>query len=206
MSILTDAVQAVQKKAIQLAPDSWIPGSRPDPLIVEKHGLIGAPISRLDGPLKVRGAARFAAEFPLEHMTHAAIVYSTIAKGRIASIETREAETAAGLVLIMTHHNAPRLKPMPGFGTASKASGGDTLPIMQDDQIHWNGQPVAVVLAETVRAAAHAASRLRVAYEPLPATNSVAAANAAGTASSAAAASPNSAWRWPPTATASSKP
>ena len=64
MPILQDAMQAVMKKAIALAPDSFIPGGKPDPLIRHKHGLIGAPISRIDGPLKVAGKATFAAEFP----------------------------------------------------------------------------------------------------------------------------------------------
>ena len=72
------------KKAVALAPDNWIPGGKPDPLIRHKHGLIGAPVSRLDGPLKVAGKAPFAAEFPMEGMAYAALVFSTIARGRIA--------------------------------------------------------------------------------------------------------------------------
>ena len=55
MSVVQDAVQAVMKKAIALAPDGWIPGGQPDPLMHHKHGLIGASISRIDGPLKVSG-------------------------------------------------------------------------------------------------------------------------------------------------------
>ena len=111
MSIVQDAVQAVMKKAVALAPDSLIPGGKPDPLIRHKHGLIGAPISRIDGPLKVAGQAPFAAEFPMEGMTYAALKYSTIARGRIAEIDTAAAEAAPGVVLVMTHENAPRLKP-----------------------------------------------------------------------------------------------
>ncbi|HEY1887569.1 MAG TPA: hypothetical protein VGG86_16250, partial [Roseiarcus sp.] len=64
MSRVQEAAQAVVKKAIALAPDSWIPGGKPDPLIHHKHGLIGAPVSRIDGPLKVSGKAPFCAEFP----------------------------------------------------------------------------------------------------------------------------------------------
>ncbi|MEI9932447.1 MAG: hypothetical protein WDM89_18400 [Rhizomicrobium sp.] len=94
MSVVKDAVQAVMKKAVALAPDSFIPGGRPDPLIHHKHGLIGAPISRLDGPLKVSGKAKFAAEFPLEGMVYAAVLHSTIARGRIAALDTVEAVAA----------------------------------------------------------------------------------------------------------------
>ena len=76
------------KKAIALAPDSWIPGGKPDPLIYHKHGLIGAAVSRIDGPLKVSGKAPFCAEFPMERLTYAALKYSTIARGRIVEIDT----------------------------------------------------------------------------------------------------------------------
>ncbi len=165
MTILKDAMQAVMKKAIALAPDSFIPGGKPDPLMRHKHGLIGASVSRIDGPLKVSGRATFAAEFPMERMTYAALKYSSIARGRIVDIDTTAAEAAAGVVLVMTHRNAPRLKPMPPFMTAQKAAGGDDVPIMQDDQVHWNGQPVALVLAETQEQADHAQSLIRVTYE-----------------------------------------
>ena len=158
-------VQTVMKKAIALAPDGWMPGGTPDPLIREKHGLIGKPLSRIDGPLKVSGQARFAAEYSIEGLTYAALHYASIAKGRIAEITIDEAAAAPGVVLIMTHLNAPRLKPAPVFGTNPKAASGDDLPVMQDDRIHWNGQPVAVVLAETQEQADHAQSLIRVRYE-----------------------------------------
>ncbi|WP_078707887.1 xanthine dehydrogenase family protein molybdopterin-binding subunit [Consotaella salsifontis] len=169
------------QKAVELAPDSWIPGGRPDPLIDRKHGLIGAQTSRVDGSLKVRGAAPFAAEFPLEGLLYAAVTFSTIAKGRITTLDTAEAEAAPGVVLVMTHRNAPRMRPMPLFLTSQKAAGGDDLPVMQDDRIHWNGQPVALVLAETQEQADHAASLVRVAYEVEPALLSFAEAKAKGT-------------------------
>lgn len=105
------AAQGVMKKAIELAPDSWMPGGRPDPLIHHQHGHVGKPTSRIDGPLKVKGAARFAAEFAPEGMTYAAVVFSTIAKGRIASFDTVAAVAAPRVVLVMTHRNAPRMKP-----------------------------------------------------------------------------------------------
>jgi xanthine dehydrogenase YagR molybdenum-binding subunit len=165
MSIIKDAVQTVMKKAVALAPDSFIPGGKPDPLILHKHGLIGAAVSRIDGPLKVAGQATFAAEFPLDDMTYAALKYASIARGRIVSIDTSKAESAAGVVLVMTHLNAPRLKPLPAFMTQPKAVGGDDVPIMQDDQVHWNGQPVALVLADTQEQADHAQSLIEVTYE-----------------------------------------
>lgn len=180
MSFLRETLQAVVQKAVALAPDSWIPGGSPDPLIEHRHGLIGAQVSRLDGPSKVRGRARFAAEVRLDGMVYASVACSTIARGRIAAIDTRAAEAAPGVVLVMTHRNAPEIKPIPSFMTAPKAAAGDDLPVMQDDRIHWNGQPVAVVLAETQEEADHAKSLIAVAYEAEPAVTSFAEAKAAG--------------------------
>ncbi|MFL9502731.1 xanthine dehydrogenase family protein molybdopterin-binding subunit [Rhodopseudomonas palustris] len=171
----------VMEKAVVLAPDSWMPGGDPDPLIRAKHGSIGASISRVDGPLKVRGAAPFAAEFALNGMLYAALMFSTVPKGRIATLDTAAAEASPGVVLVMTHRNAPRMKPMPLFMTAEKAGGGDNLPIMQDDRIHWNGQPIGVVLADTQEQADYAVSLIRATYEAEPALTSYVAAKAKGT-------------------------
>ena len=180
MSIIKDTAMAVLTKAVQLAPDSWMPGAHLDPLIEHKHGLIGASISRLDGPVKVQGHARFAAEFPIKGMVYSALAYSTIPKGRIASLDTSAAEAAIGVVLVMTHRNAPHLKRTPLHGSAAKAVGGDDLPVMQDDLIHWNGQPIAIVLAETQEQADHATTLIRATYETEAATTEFSAAKTAG--------------------------
>ena len=188
MSILGDAkataqgaVQAVMKKAVEMAPDRWVPGGQPDPLIRQQHGHVGQPVSRIDGPVKVRGAARFSAEVRVDGLAYAALAFSAIAKGRIATLDTAAAEASPGVVLVMTHENAPRLNKPPLFMTAPKAAGGDDLPVMQDDRIHWNGQPIAVVLAETQEQADHAASLIEATYEAEAATTSFAAAKAEGT-------------------------
>jgi xanthine dehydrogenase YagR molybdenum-binding subunit len=165
MSFIKNAAQAMIKKAVELAPDTWLPGGHPDPLAEHKHELIGAPISRLDGRLKVTGAAPFAAEIPVDDMTYAALAYSTVAKGRIKTLDTAAAEAAPGVVLVMTHKNAPRMKPTPIFNSSPKAAGPSDLPIMQDDRIHWNGETIAVVLAETQEQADHAKSLIRATYE-----------------------------------------
>ena len=145
---------------------------------MHKHGLIGAPVSRVDRLLKVQGKARFAAEVALERMTYAALVHSTIARGRIARIVTAAAEAAPGVVLVMTYKNAPRMRPPALFGTSPSAAGASSLPIMQDASIHWNGEAVAVVLAETQEQADHAASLIEVAYDAEPAVTSFAVAKA----------------------------
>jgi xanthine dehydrogenase YagR molybdenum-binding subunit len=130
--------------------------------------LIGAPLSRLDGPLKVSGAATFAAEFAMENMLYASFAYSTIAKGRLKTLETDAAERAPGVALVMTYRNAPRVPGKQPSGSA--ASFEDHLPIMRDDRIHWNGQPIAVVLAESQEEADYAVSLVRATYEAEPAS------------------------------------
>jgi xanthine dehydrogenase YagR molybdenum-binding subunit len=102
---------------------------------------------------------------------------------RIIEIDTKAAEVAPGVVLVMTHRNAPKLNRAPPFMSKPKAAGPDDLPIMQDDRIHWNGQPVAIVLAETQEQAEHAQTLIRLAYEEQNPVISLAAAKAKGTES-----------------------
>ncbi len=187
MSIVETAKQAAQgliqgamEKLVPLAPDSWIPGGRPDPLIARKHGLIGTPVSRLDGALKVKGAATFSAEFRFDDMVYAALAYATIPRGRITAVDSTAADVAPGVVLVMTHLNAPRMNKPGVFGSSPTAVGPADLPILQDDQIHWNGQPIACVLAETQEQADHAASLLSFTYDAEPSTTSLAGAKANG--------------------------
>jgi xanthine dehydrogenase YagR molybdenum-binding subunit len=150
--------------------------SAPD-LQVAGRGLIGQPIARLDGPLKVQGQATFAAEFPIDGMVYAALAFSTVAKGRIAALDVGAAEAAPGVVLVMTHQNAPPMGPMPmmvGPGEADfRPGGGDNLAVMQDDQVYWNGQPIAVVLAETQEQANYASTLIRASYEAQPAVTTL---------------------------------
>ena len=70
--------QKIMETVVQFMPDK-----EPDPLIHQKHGYVGKPFSRVDGQLKVRGAATFSDEFQFENVAYAALVYSTIAKGKI---------------------------------------------------------------------------------------------------------------------------
>lgn len=152
---------------IAVAGDDWTLGPA-DPLAARRGGPLGAPMSRVDGPKKVSGAAPFAAEFPLDGMLYAALVFSTVAKGRIAHLDTSTAEAAEGVALVMTYRNAPRLQAPPMFLTQPNAASGDDVPVMQDAEIRWNGQPVALVLAQTQEQADHASSLVDVRYEAEP--------------------------------------
>ena len=150
--------------AVPTTPENLLTDGKADPVIQHNNGLIGSSVSRLDGPLKVTGAARFAAEFPLDKMLYASLAYSTIAEGRITSLDTSAADSAPGVKLVMTYRNAPRLKPMPPFFSAPKAAGPHTVALLQDETIHWNGEPIAVVLAESQEQADHAKSLIKVTY------------------------------------------
>lgn len=124
---------------------------------------VGTPLSRVDGPLKVTGAARYAAETPTGRLVHGVLVQSTVAAGRIRRIDTASARRAPGVLLVLTHLNAPRL-PQGG-----KAGAGihppDVLTLLQDDEVYYNGQPIAVVVADTLERATEAATLVRVSYD-----------------------------------------
>lgn len=137
--------------------------------LLNAHQHIGKPYPRVDGRLKVTGHARYAAEHMPEGMTHAALVHSQIAKGKIRDIDSASAETLTGVLAVMTYRNAPRMK-KPGSAfvvslTNPLAGSSTTLPIMQSDEIAWNGQTVAVVIAETPELASYAASLVQVTYD-----------------------------------------
>lgn len=126
---------------------------------------IGQPISRIDGRLKVTGRARYTADIPVETMVHAAIVYSTIANGRTLSIDTAAAENAPGVLAVLTHKNMPRMKALPWSHLRPQ---GQTYLPLQDDQIHYAGQPVALVVAATLDQATYAGTLIEIAYENRP--------------------------------------
>jgi xanthine dehydrogenase YagR molybdenum-binding subunit len=174
------SMTGILRTVLRHVPDALVPGTRPEGTPAPRdgqHGHVGAPVSRLDGALKVRGEARFAAEVAMERLLYAAVVHSTIARGRITTLDTAAAEAAPGVALVMTHRNAPRMKPPEAFGEGDGVAGSN-LPIMQDDSVHWNGEAVAVVLAETQEQADHAAGLVAVTYEAQPAVTDFSAARA----------------------------
>jgi xanthine dehydrogenase YagR molybdenum-binding subunit len=128
---------------------------------------IGQPISRVDGRLKVTGRARYTADIPLAGATHAAIVHSAIANGRTVSIDTAAAEKTPGVLAVLTHHNMPRMNPTPKPWSHLHPHGQGYLPL-QDDLIHYAGQPIALVVAATLDQATHAGTLIKVKYETHP--------------------------------------
>jgi xanthine dehydrogenase YagR molybdenum-binding subunit len=140
--------------------------------------VVGAPIDRVDGKAKTTGAARFAAEQAYPGLTHAALVHSTVSRGRITALDTTAASAVPGVVAVLTHQNSPALKPAPKVSPLNLSSlvSGTSVNYLQTDEVHWDGQPIAVVVAETSAAAREAADLVRVEYARLPSTVDFAAA------------------------------
>ncbi|MGF6731796.1 xanthine dehydrogenase YagR molybdenum-binding subunit [Paraburkholderia youngii] len=126
--------------------------------------LIGQPLDRVDGLLKVTGDARYAAEFPGARLAHGVLVTSTIPAGTISSIDASRAEAVPGVLLVMTYQNAPRLPN--GGKSAFSPPAGRHLSLLQDNQVHYSNEPVAVVVADTLEHATDAARQLRIVYQP----------------------------------------
>jgi xanthine dehydrogenase YagR molybdenum-binding subunit len=124
---------------------------------------IGAPQTRVDGRLKVTGGARYAADWRPDGLVYAYLVLSTIASGRVASIDDRAARAQAGVLTVLTHENAPRVDP-----NAVKPM-DRILRVLQDDTVLYDRQPVALVVADTFARAKYAASLVRVRYDATPA-------------------------------------
>src|SRR5205823_7674611 len=136
--------------------------------------VIGQPLPRVDGRLKVTGTATFAAEFQRPKLSYGALIQSAIANGRVVKIDLSVAKSAPGVIGILTRENAPRFKPYPDDLTKNGAPGESRVPL-QDDNVYWVGQHLGVVVAETFEQATHAASLARVEYETKPPLVSLAA-------------------------------
>jgi xanthine dehydrogenase YagR molybdenum-binding subunit len=121
-----------------------------------RKNVIGEAINRIDGILKVTGAAHYATDYAVKNPAHAVIVKSTIAAGRILDIDTSAAEKAPGVLAVITHKNAPKINPRNGI------RGG---AMLQSANVEFHGQHIAVVVAETFEQARFAASLLKVSYE-----------------------------------------
>ncbi len=128
---------------------------------------IGQPLDRVDARLKVTGQATYTAEHKIPNVAHAVLVTSPIAKGRILSVNTAAAERVTGVLAIMTNRNAPKLAKNPMDNT----NGGPAdrkLQVLQDDQVLYANQPVAVAIADTLEAAYEAAGLVKVRYAREP--------------------------------------
>jgi xanthine dehydrogenase YagR molybdenum-binding subunit len=112
---------------------------------------------RVDGILKVTGQAKYFAEYELPGLTYGVLVTSTITKGKITALDTKAAEKAPGVIAVISHLNKPS-------ATAYEQEGGPQMKIFYTDKIFYNGQPIAIVVANTFEKATHAASLVKATY------------------------------------------
>ncbi|MFL6449549.1 MAG: xanthine dehydrogenase family protein molybdopterin-binding subunit [Bryobacteraceae bacterium] len=126
--------------------------------------LTGQPIDRIDARLKVTGRATYAYEHKIPNALRAVMVTSTIAKGRIASIDAKTAEGSHGVVAVITHMNALKLAQLQSQPKAPPT--GRLVQVLQDDVVRYANQPVALVVADTFENAWEAAQLVRVRYAP----------------------------------------
>lgn len=122
-------------------------------------------LDRVDGRAKVTGSAKYAAEYDLPGMTYGVLVNSNVTKGTITAIDTKSAEKAPGVLAVITHLNAPEV---PGYAQSGSPNPGQTrgggLKIFSDNTIYFNGQPIALVIADTFERATYAASLVKAQY------------------------------------------
>lgn len=131
-----------------------------------RHGSnIGQPLTRRDGVLKVTGGARYAADNRPAGMLHAVLAVSSIARGRVTFLDVPAAKGHPGVVEVMTPANRPPLAEDPDAKTDPFMF---RLDLLQNDQVRYANQPIAVVIAETVEAATEGAALLAPQYEVLP--------------------------------------
>ncbi len=125
----------------------------------------GQPMTRRDGLAKVTGTATFAADNAREGLLHAVYVPATIARGRVASLRTDAAEAHPGVIRVITPANRPAL---PGDPEAKPTRFSFAIEVLQDDLVRYAGQPVALVVAETIEAATEGARLVTATYEADP--------------------------------------
>jgi xanthine dehydrogenase YagR molybdenum-binding subunit len=126
---------------------------------------IGRPTSRIDGPLKVTGRAKYAAEYPAPDLLHGYIVGSTIASGRISKLDLDRARLVPGVVEIFTHDNRGKAAWLDRSWRDEVAPPGHPFRPLNSDRILFDGQPIALVVADSYEAARDAASLVTAEYE-----------------------------------------
>src|SRR6202158_6030877 len=132
-----------------------------------RHGSsIGQPLTRRDGVLKVKGEARYAADNHPPGMLHAVLAVSGIARGRVTFLDVPAAKSHPGVVYVMTPANKPPLAEDPDAKTNPFMF---RLDLLQNDQVRYANQAIAVVIAQTLEAATEGAALLSPQYEARPA-------------------------------------
>jgi xanthine dehydrogenase YagR molybdenum-binding subunit len=136
---------------------------------------IGRPVDRIDGRDKVTGGARYTGDIALPGLVHAALVNAAVPSGRVDAIDIDDALAADGVLDVITHETLGAIVGEPHLvpSLLGVPAPGESFFPMQDDAIHYAGQPVAIVVADTHERAQYAARLVDVAYEQTPSTTTI---------------------------------
>ncbi|GAA4008395.1 xanthine dehydrogenase family protein molybdopterin-binding subunit [Hymenobacter fastidiosus] len=126
---------------------------------------IGQATSRVDGPAKVAGTAKYAAEFNVPNLAYGYVVSSPIAKGKITKIDAAAVLALPGVLQVFSHENVPTLALLDRSYKDDIAPGGSPFRPLHNAEIKFSQQPVALVVADTFELARYAASILKIEYE-----------------------------------------
>lgn len=132
---------------------------------MENLSSVGKPISRLEGHLKVTGSAKYAGEYEADNLLYGYVVNSTITKGKIKAIDTSAVKKMDGVIEVFTHDNRPSTAWFDFQYADMDAPPGTVFKPLKDNEIKYNGQPIALVVAETFEMARYAATKLDISYE-----------------------------------------
>jgi len=127
--------------------------------------VVGTPLDRVDGVAKVTGKARYAGEYPEPGLLYGSVVSSTIACGRVRSIDTAQALKVPGVIAVLHHANRPRISSYDDDYSDADAAEGSPLRPLFNDRVLYSGQPLALVVAESLELARHAGSLIRIDYD-----------------------------------------
>lgn len=131
--------------------------------------IIGQPATRQDAKLKVTGAAKYSAEFALPQMAYAVLVTSTVGRGTIRGLDVTQARSATGVLAVISHLDKPKLRALdPKAMAKAQAQTGEALLPFQSPDIVYNGQAIAVVVADTYERARYAATLVKAEIDVLP--------------------------------------
>ncbi|MEG8038102.1 xanthine dehydrogenase family protein molybdopterin-binding subunit [Sphingomonas sp. LR60] len=131
-------------------PHSWLDAGT--------QGVIGKPLDRVEGPLKVSGKATYAAEYPIERLSYGVLVRAPFGSGKITDVVADAARRLPGVIDVITDY--------PSFIRNPQQGGEKKAPTQGVEKVDYHGEIVAIVVAETFEAARDAAAQVKVAYEP----------------------------------------
>lgn len=128
------------------------------------HLASGQPLDRVDGFAKVTGQARYAAEYPQDGLLYGSVVSSSIASGKVLDIDCEAALQVPGVALVLTHRNRPHLASYDDSYSDQDAAEGSPFRPLYNDRVLYNGQPLALVVAESLELARYAGSLIKIGY------------------------------------------